>query len=191
MWWPLSTSPAGDERLFLAPVVGAPAPLTRYSSPSDQPILTACPAPAPGHHCSTPHRSTRDVPGPQRPRPDIKLRTTPDTEARTPSLLLVVAVTAANVGDRDAAVPLLRRLRSLHREITLVWADGGYTDGLVSWCRQELALTLEVVKRTDAMEGFVVLPRRWVVERTLCATRRSVCIPGSAGRNSEGGFWAE
>ncbi|WP_326770381.1 IS5 family transposase (plasmid) [Streptomyces sp. NBC_01591] len=85
----------------------------------------------------------------------------------TLGLLLVVAVTAANVGDRDAAVPLLRRLRSLHREITLVWADGGYTGGLVSWCRQELALTLEVVKRTDAMEGFVVLPRRWVVERTF------------------------
>ncbi|MFJ3713763.1 IS5 family transposase [Streptomyces sp. NPDC090053] len=85
----------------------------------------------------------------------------------TLGLLLVVAVTAANVGDRDAAVPLLRQLRSLHREITLVWADGGYTGGLVSWCRQELALTLEVVKRTDAMEGFVVLPRRWVVERTF------------------------
>ncbi|CAL9668397.1 hypothetical protein SUDANB15_07319 [Streptomyces sp. enrichment culture] len=31
---------------------------------------------------------------------------------------------------------------------------------------------------------------RWVVERTMCATRRPVCIPGSAGRNSEGGFWA-
>jgi hypothetical protein len=32
---------------------------------------------------------------------------------------------------------------------------------------------------------------RWVVERTLCATRRPVCIPGSTGRNSEGGSWAE
>jgi hypothetical protein len=32
--------------------------------------------------------------------------------------------------------------------------------------------------------------RRWVIERTMCATRRSVCIPGSAGRNSEGGSWA-
>lgn len=31
---------------------------------------------------------------------------------------------------------------------------------------------------------------RGVVERTMCATRRSVCIPGSAGRNSEGGSWA-
>jgi transposase len=85
----------------------------------------------------------------------------------TLGLLLVIAVTAANVGDRDAAVPLLERLRTLHREITLVWADGGYTGGLVHWCRQKLALTLEVVKRTDDMEGFVVLPRRWVVERTF------------------------
>lgn len=82
-------------------------------------------------------------------------------------LLLVVAVTAANVGDREAAVPLLLRLRRLHRDICLVWADGGYTGGLVDWCRQKLAFALEVVKRTDDMEGFVVLPRRWVVERTL------------------------
>ncbi|MFB7577367.1 IS5 family transposase [Streptomyces sp. NPDC056165] len=85
----------------------------------------------------------------------------------TLGLLLVVCVTAANIGDRDAAVGLLRRLRRLHRDITLVWADGGYTGSLVDWCRQKLALTLEIVKRTDGMEGFVVLPRRWVVERTF------------------------
>ncbi|MGW0937811.1 IS5 family transposase [Streptomyces sp. NPDC002666] len=85
----------------------------------------------------------------------------------TLGLLLAVAVTAANVGDRDAAVPLLQHLRSLHREITLVWANGGYTGGLVPWCRQKLGLVLQVVKRTDTMEGFVVLPRRWVVERTF------------------------
>ncbi|WP_328785244.1 IS5 family transposase [Streptomyces canus] len=82
-------------------------------------------------------------------------------------LLLVIAVTAANIGDRDAARGLLTRLRRLHRDITLVWADGGCTGGLVDWCRQKLALALQVVKRTDDMEGFVVLPRRWVVERTF------------------------
>ncbi|MFI1286859.1 IS5 family transposase [Streptomyces sp. NPDC020858] len=85
----------------------------------------------------------------------------------TLGLLLVVAVTPANVGDRDAAVGLLQRLRSLHREIILIWADGGYTGGLVDWAKERLALTLEVVKRTDDMEGFVVLPRRWMVERTF------------------------
>lgn len=64
-------------------------------------------------------------------------------------LILVVAVTAANIGDREAATGLLARLRTLHREITLVWADGGYTGGLIGWCRNKLALTLEIVKRTD------------------------------------------
>lgn len=63
-----------------------------------------------------------------------------------PGLLLVVAVTAANVGDREAAVPLLTRLRNLHRDICLIWADGGYTGQLVDWCRQKLAFDLEVVK---------------------------------------------
>ncbi|WP_328974895.1 IS5 family transposase [Streptomyces canus] len=85
----------------------------------------------------------------------------------TLGLLLVVAVTAANIGDRDAAAGLLTRLRRLHRDLTLVWADGGYTGSLVGWGRDKLALTLEIVKRTDDMEGFVVLPRRWVAERTF------------------------
>ncbi|MET8030512.1 transposase [Streptomyces avermitilis] len=71
------------------------------------------------------------------------------------------------LNDVRATVPLLQRLRNLHRDICLVWADGGYSGQLVDWCRQKLAFALEVVKRTDDMEGFVVLPRRWVVERTL------------------------
>ncbi|MEX1651790.1 transposase [Streptomyces pseudovenezuelae] len=85
----------------------------------------------------------------------------------TLGLLLVVAVTAANIGDRDAAAGLLRRLRRLHRAITLVWADGGYTGCLVGWCRGKLAPASEIVKRTADMTGFVVLPRRWVAEHTF------------------------
>ena len=46
--------------------------------------------------------------------------------------LLLAVVTAASVQDRDAAMPLLQRLRELHRRITLVWADGGYAR-LVDW----------------------------------------------------------
>ncbi|MEU1226234.1 IS5 family transposase [Streptomyces sp. NPDC005828] len=50
----------------------------------------------------------------------------------TLGLLLVVAVTASNIGDRGAAAGLLMRLRRMHRDITLVWADGGYTDAPVA-----------------------------------------------------------
>ncbi|MGO4430478.1 transposase, partial [Streptomyces sp. MCAF7] len=59
----------------------------------------------------------------------------------TLGLLLAACVTAADIGDRDAAAGLLMRLRRLHRDITLVWADGGYTGSLVGWCRDKLALT--------------------------------------------------
>ena len=91
----------------------------------------------------------------------------------TLGLLLAVAVTAANIGERDAAADLLRRPRRPHRDIALVWADGGYTGGLVGWCREKLALTLAIVKRTDDMAGFVVLPRRWGAERTFAWSMNS------------------
>jgi transposase len=87
-------------------------------------------------------------------------------------LLLVVSVTAANTGDREAAVPLLERLRAVHRTIRLVWADGGYTGPLTDWARNALRLTLQIVKRSDEPR-FVILPRRWVVERTWAWLMRS------------------
>lgn len=76
-------------------------------------------------------------------------------------LLLMVLVTAADVTDRDAACGMLERLRVRYRKIRLVWADGGYTGRLVDWAKETLRLTLEIVKRSDDMSGFVVLPRRW------------------------------
>ncbi|MEU9175244.1 IS5 family transposase [Streptomyces sp. NPDC048420] len=87
-------------------------------------------------------------------------------------LVLAVAVTAASV-DRDAAVPLLERLRKTYFSVRLVWADGGYAGRLVDWAAGKLQLTLDIVKRTDDTTGFVVLPRRWVVERTLSWLMRS------------------
>lgn len=82
-------------------------------------------------------------------------------------LLLVVLVTAASVQDRDGARPALAFLREVYERITLVWADGGYAGKLVAWAKKKLQLMLEIVKRSDDVTGFVVLPRRWVVERTL------------------------
>ncbi|WP_300007618.1 IS5 family transposase [Pseudonocardia sp.] len=91
--------------------------------------------------------------------------------------LLAVLVTAANVQDRDAGHRLLALLRERFSTITLAWADGGYAGRLVTWAAAVLALAVTVVKRTDDVRGFVVLPRRWVVERTfgwLCRHRRLV-----------------
>jgi transposase len=85
----------------------------------------------------------------------------------TLGLLLSVIVTAASVQDRDGACRLLALLRERFSTISLVWADGGYAGRLVNWARQVLALTLTIVKRSEDTTGFIVLPRRWVVERTF------------------------
>lgn len=82
-------------------------------------------------------------------------------------LLLAVVVTPASVQDRDGACPLLALLRERFSTITLIWADGGYAGRLVSWASDVLRLTVTIVKRTDDIKGFVVLPRRWVVERSF------------------------
>jgi transposase len=85
----------------------------------------------------------------------------------TGGLLLAVVVTAASTQDRDGAKPLLWNLRRAFPSIVVAWADGGYAGKLVTWARRSLSLTLEIVKRPDDLHTFKVLPRRWVVERTL------------------------
>jgi len=85
----------------------------------------------------------------------------------TGGLLLTVLVTAASVQDRDAAKPLLWNLRRAFPSVRLAWADGGYAGKLVTWAATALQLTLEIVRRPDDLHAFKVLPRRWVVERTL------------------------
>jgi transposase len=84
-------------------------------------------------------------------------------------LLLTVLVTAASVQDRDAAKPLLWNLRRAFPAVRLAWADGGYAGKLVTWAASMLKpkLKLEIVRRPDDLHAFQVLPRRWVVERTL------------------------
>jgi transposase len=82
-------------------------------------------------------------------------------------LLLMVTVTAASMQDRDAAHRLLALLRERFSTISLVWADGGYAGRLVVWANQVLRLAVTIIKRSDNVTGFVVLPRRWVVERTF------------------------
>jgi len=57
--------------------------------------------------------------------------------------------------------------------IQLVWADGGYAGGLVTWAARVIRLSVTVVKRSDDTKGFAVLPRRWVVERTLARLTRN------------------
>jgi len=85
----------------------------------------------------------------------------------TLGLLLIVLVTAASVQDRDAGYRLLTSLRQRFSTVVLVWADAAYAGRLVIWATAVLRLTLQIVKRSTDVAGFVVQPRRWVAERTL------------------------
>ncbi len=51
--------------------------------------------------------------------------------------------------------------------LQLIWADGGYAGKLIDWTKQFCNWILEIVKRSNDVKGFQILPRRWVVERTF------------------------
>lgn len=85
----------------------------------------------------------------------------------TIGMLVIVMVTAASVQDRDGARPVLEAVRKAFPTISLVWADGGYAGKLVQWAKQTARLALEIVRKPEGQRTFEVLPRRWVVERTI------------------------
>ena len=85
----------------------------------------------------------------------------------TVGLLMAVVVTAASVQDRDGARLLLSRLSGACKKLRRVWVDGAYRGQLLDWVAVHCQCRLQVVLRSDDQKGFAVLPRRWVVERTL------------------------
>jgi transposase len=89
-------------------------------------------------------------------------------------------VTPADVQDRDGALLLFAMLTTLYGWLKLIWADGGYTGKPVEAARtikRHRKVKLEIVKRSDDVKGFKILPKRWIVERTfgwLIQSRRLV-----------------
>jgi putative transposase len=85
-------------------------------------------------------------------------------------LLIFVVVHPANIQDRDGAKLVLHVLKKQLLRLRLIWADGGYAGQLLGWVsslRLRSKLRLEIVKRSDDVKGFKLLPHRWVVERTF------------------------
>ncbi|MDY8110903.1 IS5 family transposase [Fulvimarina sp. 2208YS6-2-32] len=86
----------------------------------------------------------------------------------TLGLMVGLVVHPANIQDRDGAPDVLRQVRTRYPWLRHVFADGGYAGKkLRSRLQKHGTWTIEIVKRTEDMTGFVVLPRRWVVERTF------------------------
>jgi transposase len=84
----------------------------------------------------------------------------------TLGFILAVVVHSAGIQDRTGARAVLIRLFRLIPNIQKVFADGGYAGKLISWAQGMFGWVVEVVKRNETGK-FVVLPKRWIVERTF------------------------
>ena len=85
----------------------------------------------------------------------------------TLGLLMVVLVSAASLSDTEAALDVGVRLRGRFPRLSKVWADQGYKQTMIDWFRHQLKVLVEVVVRPTEQKGFVVQPKRWIVERTF------------------------
>src|SRR5215813_1166719 len=90
-----------------------------------------------------------------------------------------VVVHSAAIQDRDGAGFVLDKIRRRFAWLELIWADGGYNAWQVDAAVAKVPrLRLEIVKRSDSIKGFVVLPRRWVVEHLLVVRAQPAACQG-------------
>ena len=83
-------------------------------------------------------------------------------------LLVAAVVHTADIQDRDGAPGVLTSIRASFPWLRHLFADGGYAgEKLEAALKGKGEWTLEIIKRSDTAKGFVLLPRRWVVERTF------------------------
>lgn len=86
----------------------------------------------------------------------------------TLGLLIGLIVHSADIQDRDGAAALLRSIRHAFPWLRHVFADAAYAGPKLKAALEKIGeWTIEIIKRSDSAKGFEVLPRRWVVERTL------------------------
>jgi transposase len=82
--------------------------------------------------------------------------------------MLGVSITPADVQDRDGLPPLLKEAWRTFVFLKRLFADGGYSGQDTRAAAKRVGkVDLEIVKRSDAAKGFLVLPKRWIAERTF------------------------
>jgi transposase len=91
----------------------------------------------------------------------------------TIGLLVGLVVHSAEIQDRDGAPEVLKAIVSRYPSLRHIFADGGYAGPKLRDALKDLGRwTVQIIKRSDTAEGFEVLPRRWVVERTFAGLNR-------------------
>lgn len=91
----------------------------------------------------------------------------------TLGLLLVVVVHAADLQDYEGAHFVLHRINEKYRRLKVIFADSAYGKcGLPDWVQSTCRVILQTILRPVNVKGFVVLPKRWIVERTFAWMNR-------------------
>src|SRR6516164_5093383 len=92
----------------------------------------------------------------------------------TQGLLLHALVHSADIQDRDGGVLVMATLFGLHPFLLKLYADGGYQGPIFQSAVRKILrqIDVEIVKRSDIANGFAVLPKRWIVERTIAWLNR-------------------
>jgi transposase len=87
---------------------------------------------------------------------------------------MLAVVHAADIQDRDGGAMLIATLFGLFPFLLKLYADGGYQGPVFQNAMKDIMaqVNVEIVKRSDQVAGFAVLPKRWVVERTLAWLNR-------------------
>jgi len=84
----------------------------------------------------------------------------------TLGLIWSLLVTAGDVQDRDAAKTLLEKVKGTLPRLMVIWADGAYAS-VADWAKSCCGWLLTTILRPVGIRAFVVLPKRWIVERTF------------------------
>jgi len=92
----------------------------------------------------------------------------------TLGLMIEAVVHTADIQDRDGGPLVLKHIRERYPFLSHVFADGGYAgEQFAGKLAETRKWSIEIIKRSDTAKGFVLLPRRWVVERTLAWLNRN------------------
>lgn len=75
-------------------------------------------------------------------------------------------VLPADVQDRDAAKPLLEKVKGKLPRLRVIWADGAYA-AVIDWVTTACGWLLTTILKPVGVRGWVLLPKRWIVERTF------------------------
>lgn len=94
---------------------------------------------------------------------------------------------SADIQDRDGGVLVMATLFGLHPFLLKLYADGGYQGPIFqsAACKILRQIDVEIVKRSDKANGFAVLPKRWIVERTMLGSAAAAAWPRIGSASTE------